>query len=138
MIAAFLFLLPAGALASSLVDFIEHHPRSAPLIRDAYRDALRDFGNDPVFCRENAESAGSCARMIREQTTLLRSPRFGEPWIREQEPRPSPYGPVLAFRNPNLSENDGTRVCEGVLSIPAGSKHHKHLSFDLFCEEKTR
>jgi hypothetical protein len=137
MIAALLFLLPAGALASNLHDFLEQHPRSAALIRSAYREALRDFENDPVFCRENAETAGSCARMIRDQKILLKSARFGEHWIRE-EPRPSPFGPVLPFRNANLSENDGTRVCEGVLSIPASAKHHRHLSFDLFCEEKPR
>jgi hypothetical protein len=131
MFALFLFLLPTKAVASTLLDYLEHHPHAVSKIDRAYQDALRDFQNDPVFC---SPEGTECERLAHEERERVRSPRFGQEWVQAKKKRPSPFGPVLTFRNTNLMTMNEGKACSGVLSLPENPIHQKHLSFDLFCE----
>jgi hypothetical protein len=131
MFALFLFLLPTKAVASTLLDYLERHPPVAPVIERAYQDALRDFQKDSVFC--SSESA-QCQRFAHEELDRAHTSRFGHEWVQESKKRPSPFGPVLAYRNPTLLTRSEGKFCTGVLSLPENPRYQKYLSFDLFCD----
>ena len=131
MLLIFLFLLPTKVVASTLLDYIEHHPNSVSSIEHAYQSALHDFENDPVFC---APESTECQHLVREERERIHTSRFGQEWVQASKKRPSPLGPVLIYRNATWMTLNGGKLCSGVLSLPENPTHQKNLSVDFFCE----
>jgi hypothetical protein len=132
-----ILLLSGPSFASTLTDYLDRHPGVTPVIRKAYAEALQEFVSDPVFCTGQSLEPGmraQCRQFVRDQKHSLASSRFGQEWVKENRTRPSPFGPVLTFRNRSLLSREKGGSCAGVVAIPENPAFRKSLSFDLYCE----
>ncbi|NDG84214.1 MAG: hypothetical protein EBX52_04150 [Proteobacteria bacterium] len=137
MFSILMFLLSSPSSAATLSDYLDRNPGVTPVIQKAYLEALLEFENDPVFCTSDALAPAArvqCRNFVRDQKGRLSSARFGQEWVKETRTRPSPFGPVLTFRNPSLLNREKGGNCAGVVAIPENPDFRKNLSFDLYCE----
>jgi len=131
------FLSSPSVAATTLSDYIDLHPGANPVVRRAYLEALREFENDAVYCSGSnvpQDARTQCRQFVMDQKNRIASNRFGQDWVKDTRTRPSPFGPVLTFRNASLLSRDKGGSCAGVAAIPQNPEFRKNLSFDLYCE----